>query len=179
MRGETDREKVERFIAGLAERTTGRGRVYITGGGTAVLQGWRTATIDLDIKADPEPRNFFEAIAQLKEHIGMNIELAAPDDFIPELPGWRERSLFITRRGEIDFFHYDLYSQALAKLERGHARDLVDVKAMAQRSLIEVDSLRELFQAIESRLIRFPGLDAEAFRRAVFAFGSSAGDGGT
>jgi hypothetical protein len=55
-----------------------------------------------------------------------NIELAAPDDFIPPLPGWEEWSIFIARRGKIDFYHYDLYAQALAKIERGHARDLAD-----------------------------------------------------
>ena len=57
----------------------------------------------------------------------MNIELAAPDQFIPELPEWRDRSQFIESIGKVDFYHYDFYSQALAKLERGHDRDLKDV----------------------------------------------------
>jgi hypothetical protein len=26
------------------------------------------------------------------ERLGFNVELASPPDFIPELPGWRERS---------------------------------------------------------------------------------------
>ena len=86
MRGETDREKIERFMSALAERVDGAGRIYFTGGGTAVLYGWRTTTIDLDLKADPEPSHFFEAIAELKETVDLNIELASPDDFLPPLP---------------------------------------------------------------------------------------------
>ena len=41
---------------------------------------------------------------------------------LPSLPGWRERSLFIDRHGRLDFYHYDPYSQALAKLERDSLR---------------------------------------------------------
>ena len=41
-----------------------------------------------------EPPRFFEALAELKEELDLNIELASPDDFIPEVPHWRERCLF-------------------------------------------------------------------------------------
>lgn len=169
MRGETDREKIGRFMAALGARARGPGRLYLTGGGTAVLSGWRETTIDLDIKADPEPPGLFEAIAELKEIIEINVELASPDDFIPELPGWRERSLFIARCGEIDFFHYDLFSQALAKIERGHSRDLADVDAMLELGFVAREKLWMLFLAIESRLIRYPAVEATAFRARVVA----------
>ena len=46
------------------------------------------------------------------------MDLAAPDDFIPALPDWRERSVFIARHGTVEFFHYDFYAQALAKVAR-------------------------------------------------------------
>ena len=169
MRAETDREKVERFMTALGDRVRGAGRIYLTGGGTAVLYGWRETTIDLDLKADPEPPQFFEAIAEVKETIDLNIELAAPDDFIPELPGWRDRSIFITRRSALDFYHYDLYSQALAKIERGHARDLTDLQSMLISQLIERDKLWELFLAIEPKLVHYPAIDPLTLRRAVVA----------
>ena len=55
----------------------------------------------------------------------MNVELAAPDDFIPPLPGWRERSLHIVQQGLVDFFTLMIfYAQALAKIERGHEQEL-------------------------------------------------------
>ena len=59
------------------------GRVYLTGGATAVLHGWREMTIDIDLKADPQPAGFFEAIAHVKESESVNVELASTDDFIP------------------------------------------------------------------------------------------------
>lgn len=169
MRGETDREKIGRFLRALGERVSGAGRIYLTGGGTALLVGWRDTTIDLDIKADPEPRGFFEAIAELKESIDINVELASPADFIPQLPGWRDRSLFITRHGTIDFFHYDLSSQALAKIERGHDRDIADLNAMLDRELISRAQLWTLFLAIEPKLLRYPAIDPVAFRTRVHA----------
>ncbi len=169
MRGETDREKIEAFMTALAQRVHGPGRIYFTGGGTAVLYGWRASTIDLDLKSDPEPPGFFEAIAALKEAINLNVELASPDDFIPALPGWRERSISIGRRGELDFYHYDLYAQALAKIERGHQRDLDDVRAMLARGLIERARARELFLAIAPELIRYPAIDPQVFHAGVMA----------
>ncbi|MDQ6808236.1 MAG: hypothetical protein M3Z64_02245 [Verrucomicrobiota bacterium] len=154
-------------MSALGERVGGPGRIYLTGGGTAVLHGWRTTTIDLDIKADPEPPNLFEALAELKESIDMNIELASPADFIPELPGWRDRSPFIVRRSELEFFHYDLYSQALSKIERSHDRDLADVRAMLDRALVTCEKIWAFFHDIEARLIRYPAIEPAVFRSSV------------
>jgi hypothetical protein len=169
MRAETDRLKIERFMAELGRRVTGSARIYLTGGSTAVLEGWRRMTIDLDLKAVPEPSGLFEAIAALKEIIDINVELASPDDFIPALPGWQERSPFIARHGPVDFHHYDPYSQVLSKIERGHERDLSDVEAMLGRGMVERAKLWELFQAIEPGLNRYPAIDPAEFRSAVLA----------
>jgi hypothetical protein len=62
-------------------------RVFLTGGATAVLLGWRTSTIDLDIRIVPESDRIFRAIPALKERLQINIELACPADFIPVPPG--------------------------------------------------------------------------------------------
>ena len=70
----------------------------------------------------------------------------------------------------LSFRHFDLDSQALAKLERGHARDLEDVREMLQRGLVEAERLRTAFAEIEPRLYRFPAVDAGAFRRSVEQF---------
>jgi len=125
MRPEANRRRIEEFIARLGAHVRGPAKIYLTGGATAVLEGWRDMTIDVDLKAVPEPGGWFEAIAELKESIGINVKLASPDDFIPALPGWQERSRFITARGSVEFYHYDPYAQALAKIERGHERDLL------------------------------------------------------
>jgi hypothetical protein len=121
----------------------------------------------------PEPSGFFQALALLKEREAVNIKLASPDDFIPEIPGWRERSLFIDRRGIVDFYHYDLYAQALAKIERGHTRDLADAESMVAAGLVDRAKLLKLFAQIESGLIRYPAVDAQVFRRKVESFVAS------
>ncbi len=170
MRAAADVSKIHAFMAALGKVVKSPGHVYLTGGATALLHGWRASTVDVDLKADPEPQGMFEAIAVLKNTLDVNIELAAPDQFIPELPGWRERSPFIARHGLLEFHHYDLYSQALAKLQRGHERDLADVEAMLKHGLIAAARLLELFQTIEPGLIRYPGISAAVFREAVVQF---------
>ena len=157
------------LVRGLtdADRLGSSGRIYLVGGSCAVLVGWRATTVDVDLKLDPEPAGAFEAIAGLKDTLGVNVELAAPDQFIPPLPGWRERSPFVVRHGEVSFHHYDFYSQALAKIERGHGQDLRDVAAMNDRGLIEPATLRRLFNAIEAALVRYPSLDPGSFRGKV------------
>jgi len=170
MRSETDRAKLERFMVALGERVHGEGAVYLTGGATALLRGWRSATIDVDIKPDPEPAGLFEAIAGLKDELDINVELASPDQFIPAVPGWRERSIFVARHGAVSYFHYDPYGQALAKLQRGHERDMADVRSFVREGWIELDELQLMFERIEPQLVRYPSLDARSFRRAVMEF---------
>lgn len=170
MRSETDKLKLAAFMAAVGRNTTGPGRIYLTGGATAVLHGWRSMTIDIDLKPDPEPPGFFEALAHLKNALDINIELACPDQFIPPVPGWRERSRFIERQGQVDFFHYDLDSQALAKLQRGHPRDLDDVASMVKDGLVAPDRLQQRFAEIEPQLLRYPGIEPSVFRAAVSEF---------
>jgi uncharacterized nucleotidyltransferase DUF6036 len=170
MRALTDAAKLERFMERLGREARGPGRIYLVGGATAVLHGWRSSTVDADLKLDPEPAGVFEAIRTLKDELDMNVELAAPDDFIPPVPGWRERSPFIVRHGQIDFHHYDLVTQALAKVERGHGRDLDDVRAMVAASLVDAPTLRRAFAEIEPQLIRYPAVDPDAFRDKLESF---------
>jgi hypothetical protein len=175
MRSETDKAKLEKFMAALGERVRSPGRIYLTGGATAILHGWRPMTIDVDLKPDPEPAGLFEAIAQLKNELDINVELASPDDFIPAVPGWQQRSLFIAHQGNLDFYHYDPYGQALSKLQRRHDRDLRDVRCMLRDGLIRTDRLQQMFDTIAPALIRFPAIDPESFRAAVLEFCQSAG----
>lgn len=126
--------------------------------------------MDVDLKLDPEPAGIFEAIAAVKDELGVNVELASPDQFVPPVPGWRERSRFIARHGEVEFLHFDLLSQALAKLARAHERDLTDVHAMIERRLVSREEIASGFEQIRPDLIRYPALDADSFERRVRRF---------
>jgi hypothetical protein len=144
-------------------------RIYLTGGATAVLEGWRETTIDVDLRFEPEADALLRELPTLKERLGVSIELASPPDFIPELPGWRERSPLVFREGNVAVHHFDLYSQALSKIERGFKQDLEDVRTMIARGHVEPERLRSLFEVIEPQLYRYPAIDPAAFRHKVDA----------
>lgn len=151
----------------LANVARGPLQVYLVGGATAVAEGWRDSTIDIDLAFGPGAADALRAIPAIKESLNVNIELASPADFIPIKPGWEDRSPFVAQEGSVTFRHFDLYAQALAKLERGHETDRSDVAALVDRGLVEPARLREYFDAIEPELYRFPAIDPPSFRRAV------------
>src|SRR5438132_11241822 len=115
MRRSVSIETLKQFMQELAAAARSSGKVYFTGGATDLLLGFRDQTIDIDLKLDPEPAGVFEAIAELKNKLDLNVELASPDDFIPASKRWRERSRHIATIKQLQFFHYDIALQALAK----------------------------------------------------------------
>lgn len=170
MRANVDSQKLERLMQILGKEAQGPGCIYFTGGASALLVGWRNSTVDVDLRLDPEPPGIFQAIAKLKQELNINIELASPQDFLPSVPGWRERSVFIGKRGQISFYHYDFTAQALSKLSRGFDRDIKDVEAMYEQKLFSLNGLRNAFEAIEPKLIRFPSLNPDVLRSRVEKF---------
>jgi len=156
-------------MSALGRRTRERARIYFTGGASAVLIGWRGTTIDVDVEIVPDSDAVLRELPALKEELSLNVELASPAHFIPELPDWRERSVWIADEGSLSFHHYDFYAQALAKIERGHAHDLEDVREMIRRKLIEPARALQLFDEIEPALYKYPALNAARFRSAVEA----------
>jgi hypothetical protein len=170
MRKPADAKRINDFMRALGAAAPEAGTCYLVGGGTAVLLGWRKTTIDVDIEFDPEQDELLRALPAIKDELQINVELASPRDFIPLPIGWEERSPSVGREGRLTFKHFDLYSQALAKIERGHTRDLEDVRVMLERGLIEPDRLRAAFDEIEPQLYRFPAIDPADFRRRVEDF---------
>ena len=151
----------------LGRAVQAEGRVYLTGGATAVLYGWRDTTIDVDIKLIPDRDEILREIPRLKERLNLNVELAAPSDFIPLPAGWEDRSPLISREGKLSFHHFDPVAQALSKVERGHDQDLRDVEEMIAIGLVNPAEAMIQFEAIEPELFRFPAIDPASFRTAV------------
>jgi hypothetical protein len=169
MRREVDRDRVLGFLAHLGRSLREPTTLYLSGGATAVLYGWRPTTIDVDIRVEPERDELFHAIQRLKEDLAINVELASPLDFLPEPPGWRDRSPMVTQEGPLTARHLDPYAQALAKIERDHEVDRADVTAMLERRLIDPHRLLELFHSIEPALYRFPAVHPASLRSRVEA----------
>ncbi len=167
MRELADSNRIERFMTELGNVVQVAVRVYFTGGATAVLYGWRETTIDVDIKLVPDRDEILREIPRLKEELNLNVELAAPSDFIPLPAGWEERSPPIRTEGKVAFHHFDPAAQTLSKIERGHDQDLQDVREMIARGLVDPDEARTQFEAIEPELYRFPAIDPGSFRDAV------------
>jgi hypothetical protein len=128
MRALVDAARLDRLMRALGAAADADARVYFTGGATAVLFGWRGSTVDVDLKIVPDRDQLYRALPELKEQLAMNLELAAPDDFVPVKEGWEDRSPFIRRERRLSFHHFDLYAQALAKAERGHRQDVADIQ---------------------------------------------------
>ena len=162
-----DEQRIRTLARELGRVARGSVRIYLTGGSTAVLEGWREATIDVDLRFEPEADEMLRELPALKDRLGINIELVSPPDFIPELPGWRERSPLAFEEGRIAVHHFDFYSQALSKIERGFDQDLADVRSMLTSGLVEPLRLRALYEAIEPDLYRYPAIDPPAFTRKV------------
>lgn len=173
MRRLADAERIRAFLSALATRASRPTRVYLVGGATAVLRGWRSSTIDVDLELIPDSDEILRAIPELKRSLELNVEIAAPHHFIPELEGWQERSVFEEQLGKLSVYHYDPYSQVLSKLERRHAKDLADAEAMVDAGLVDPSRLLPLFERIEPELFRFPAIDPRSFRRAVEEFVAS------
>lgn len=167
MRALADAERIRRFMRALGAESGAAGSVFFTGGASAVLIGWRTTTIDADLAVIPESDAILRLLPRLKEALDLNVEIASPAHFLPEVPGWRERSRWIAQEGRVDFFHYDFYAQALSKIVRGFDRDRSDVEAMVARGLVERGTLLGHYEAIEGQLYRFPNLTPARCRAAV------------
>lgn len=171
LRGELTAEGLRKLMRELA-RTAPRGesfRVYLVGGGTAVLEGWRASTIDADLHADRE--EVFRDVQGIKERLRLNIEYARPEQFVPALAGSDDRHRFIERVGDIDYYHYDPYAQLLSKVVRGFRKDVLDAESFVKSGMVNPARFRELVEAIpDSEYARHPNLSRDAVMAAVDGF---------
>lgn len=163
-----DAGRIRRFLEELGRSLREPTEIFLTGGASAVLEGWRATTADVDLKIVPD-REIFAVLPRIKEDLRIKVELATPSDFIPELPRWRERCRPVGRFGSAEVHHVDFCSQALAKVERGFEKDLADVREMIRRGLVDPAEALRLFRAIEPELRRYPALDPRRFRASVEA----------
>jgi hypothetical protein len=171
MREALTADKLRAFMRELARDAKEPSRIYIAGGASALLRGWRGSTLDVDIKIVPDNSRVFAAIPRVKEQMNINVELASPADFVPALRGWEARSPFIEQAGPISFHHFDFYTQCLAKLERNHATDREDVASMVRDGLVVPKRLLALYDEAENELReRYPAIHPPALRARVEAF---------
>jgi hypothetical protein len=78
VRGAADPEQIRRLARELGKAVDLGTKMYLTGGATAVLEGWRDSTIDIDVRFDPDSDAALDRIRDLKEELSINVELASP-----------------------------------------------------------------------------------------------------
>lgn len=153
-------------------RTAPRGiayRVFILGGATAVLAGWRESTIDADLYSDKD--EIFRDVQGIKERLQLNIEFARPEDFVPTLAGTDDRHVFIDTVGKVSFYHYDPYAQLLSKVVRGFTRDMQDARGFLDSGMVDAERFRSLVDDIpDQAYAKYPSLSREAVLQAVVGF---------
>ena len=154
MRQRVDQQRIAQFLQQLGRQFTKPGRIYLVGGTIMVYEGLRQQTLDIDLAleiANEDHSAFIATVRELKERLALNIEEASPADFIPLPAGYRERSQFVGRYGLLDVFHFDLYSTALSKIERGTENDFADVLSLLQTERLEMARLVQYFNEILPR----------------------------
>lgn len=171
VREEFTRDRLTPLMKELARTAPAGGpwRVYLVGGGTAVVLGWRRSSVDVDLCSDQS--EVFRDIQAIKERLDLNIEFARPEDFVPPLRGSAERHVFIDSTGTVSLYHYDPYAQALSKVVRGFERDLVDARHFVTSGLVEPSRLRTLVAEIPAaEYSRYPNLTRADLEAAVAEF---------
>lgn len=168
VRRELTREALRELMEEIA-RTAPREesfRVYIVGGGTAVLEGWRNSTIDADLFAERD--EVFRDVQGIKERLRLNVEFARPEFFVPQLGGSGDRHVFVDRVGGVEFYHYDPYAQMFSKLVRGFRKDLLDAESFVRSGMVDVARFRALVRQIpDSAYAGYPNLTRDAVWGAV------------
>ncbi len=151
LRQGVNQERITGFMRQLGERYHRPGRLYLVGGTSLVLEGYRQHTLDVDLSIEVTADNHDDLMRALQEimlSLDMNIEEASPGDFIPLPAGYADRHVFIGRYGQVDVFHFDFYSTSLSKIERGRRQDLDDVITLLTNKRIEWVQLESMFHEI-------------------------------
>ena len=155
LRQRVDRARIELFLKRLGERFRRPGRIYLVGGTTLVFEALREQTVDIDVVIEVSPADhgdLIRAVRELKDELSINVEEASPGDFIPLPAGYENRHEFVGRFGALDVLHFDLYSTALGKIERGRAQDLEDVMALLRAGRLDWARLQGFFEEILPRM---------------------------
>ena len=151
LRQAVNRERITLFLREVGERYRQPARLYLVGGTSLVYEGYRQRTLDIDLVIEVSADSHGELIRALQEirlSLDMNVEEASPGDFIPLPAGFESRHEYIGRFGQVDVFHFDFYSTALSKIERGRQQDLTDVVTLLNNDRIEWGRLEAMYREI-------------------------------
>ncbi|MBI1801985.1 MAG: hypothetical protein HY259_14730 [Chloroflexi bacterium] len=156
-----DRNLLLSFLQHLGRCYKHAGVVYLVGGSSLLLVAVKESTYDIDLQFTIPPDHhdeFIRCVRTVGRELRVFVEQASPDEFMPLPAGREERRQFVGRFGMLDVFHFDFYSVALGKLQRGNTKDFADVLNMIRSNVIDQSTLRRFFDEI------FPSLETHGLR---------------
>lgn len=164
-----DARTLETFLQRLGQCFRYSGTLYLVGGSSLLLAAGKTSTFDIDIQfstADQYHSEFIRCLRTVSRELGVPVELASPEQFIPLPAGYQDRRRFVGRYSSLDVFHFDFYSTALAKIHRGNEKDFDDVVQMVRTNLISIEALEIYLEEILPNYEFYqPSADPATFRR--------------
>jgi hypothetical protein len=150
-----NRERITDFLSEVGKRYHQPARLYLVGGTSLVFEGYRRQTLDVVLTIEVSAGRHADLIRALQEirfSLDMNVDEVSPGDFIPLPAGYADRHIFLGRYGQVDVFHFDLYSTALSKVARGRRQDLADVVALLDHDRIEWGQIEGMYREILPRM---------------------------
>ena len=164
-----DARTLETFLQRLGQCFHHQATLYLVGGTSLLLAAGKMSTFDIDVQFQTENQHhseFIRCLRTVSREMGIPVELASPEQFIPLPAGFQDRRKFVGRYGSLDVFHFDFYSIALAKVHRGNEKDFDDVVRMVQTGLISITALESYLEQILPEYEFYqPSADPATFRR--------------
>jgi len=71
MRPPVDAARVRALARELSNAAREPTTLYLTGGATAVIEGWRPSTVDVDLRLEPDSDALLRRIAEVKNQLGV------------------------------------------------------------------------------------------------------------
>ena len=160
---------LEAFLQRLGRCFHFPARLYLVGGSSLLLVAGKTSTFDIDVQfstAHEHHTEFIRCLRTVSREMGILVDWASPEPFLPLPAGFQARCQFVGRYGSLDVFHFDFYSIALATVHRGNEKDFDDVVRMVQTGLISITVLESyLEQILPEYEYHQPSADPATFRR--------------
>ena len=167
MPADADRAHIERLLEAPGRRVRNPHTVHLVDGTSAVLVGWRDSTRDIDVRPEPDSDQLLEALSELKDQLDVNIELASPLDYLPDLPGWPDRSPYQGRYGQIDVRTSTSACRRWRSSSGASIRTWSTSEPRSTRGLASADELESGWRQMQDRLFRFPSVNAEGVGRRL------------
>lgn len=164
-----DAHTLETFLQRLGQCFRHQATLYLVGGASLLLAAGKPSTFDIDLQFVTDNQyhtEFIRCLRTISRELGIPVELASPEQFIPLPVGFQDRRRYVGRYGLLDVFHFDFFSIALAKIHRGNEKDFDDVAHMIRTGLVSLSALEaSLEQILPEYEFYLPSADPALFRR--------------